>query len=372
MTFRYRMRVAAATALVCLAAASPARAHDCAGIAEDAKRLLCYDAAFGRAAPTLPAMPAMPSGAVAGPTAGAPPATPATPAQAASAAAVAEAEKAHLKADAKKGRSLVEAWDLDPDTALAPFELRAYKPMYLQILSHTNKVNSRPSSAQAANNVVTPLDLQSNELQFQLSFKTKAWDRILGNNGSLWLGYTQTSRWQAYNASNSRPFRETNYEPEAMFVLNTPGNIAGWQSRMSSVSLTHQSNGQSSPLSRSWNRVIGQWGLEKDNTTLLIRPWWRIPEKAARDDNPGIENFVGRGELVLAHRMGEHVVSFQGRHALRTGENARGSAKIDWAIPMAGYLKAHLSLFSGYGESLVDYNHRQTRIGLGVSLVEWR
>jgi phospholipase A1 len=244
--------------------------------------------------------------------------------------------------------------------------------MYLQILSHTNKVNSQPSSAQAANNVVTPLDLQSNELQFQLSFKTKAWDRILGNNGSLWLGYTQTSRWQVYNASNSRPFRESNYEPEAMFVLKTPGNIAGWQSRMSSVSLTHQSNGQSSPLSRSWNRVIGQWGLEKDNTTLLIRPWWRIPEKAARDDNPGIENFVGRGELVLAHRMGEHVVSFQGRHALRTGENARGSAKIDWAIPMAGYLKAHLSLFSGYGESLVDYNHRQTRIGLGVSLVEWR
>lgn len=362
MKSRYLKLAAALVAAVSLPALADL-GHDCAGITTDAARLACYDTAFGRAVPAVPAAAGIgPTGA----------ADPAMPAQTVSAALAAETEKARLKADATKGRSLVDAWDLDPTTALAPFELRAYKPMYLQFLSHTNNVNSRPSSAQPVNNVVTPLDIQANELQFQLSFKTKAVDRLFGDKGSLWLGYTQSSRWQVYNGSNSRPFRETNYEPEAMFVLKTPGSVAGWQSRMSSVSLTHQSNGQSSPLSRSWNRVIAQWGLEKDDTTLLIRPWWRIPEKAATDDNPGIENFVGRGELVLAHRMGEHVLSFQGRHSLRTGDNARGSAKIDWAIPMAGYLKAHLSLFSGYGESLVDFNHRQTRIGVGISLVEWR
>ena len=57
---------------------------------------------------------------------------------------------------------------------------------------------------------------------------------------------------------------------------------------------------------------------------------------------------------------------------LRTGDNARGSAKVEWSIPISGYLKAHLSLFSGYGESLIDYNFRETRLGLGISVVEWK
>jgi phospholipase A1 len=141
---------------------------------------------------------------------------------------------------------------------------------------------------------------------------------------------------------------------------------------MAGIGINHQSNGRAAPLSRSWNRIIAQWGLEKGDTTLLVRPWWRISESITTDDNPGIQNYVGRGEIIAAQRYGEHVVSLQARHSLRGGDNSRGSLKLEWAIPLSGYLKAYLSVFSGYGESLIDYNHNQTMVGAGFSLVEWR
>jgi phospholipase A1/A2 len=244
--------------------------------------------------------------------------------------------------------------------------------VYLLVGTNTNHKNDQPTSRNIRNTVSTPVDIDATEAQFQISFKSKLWDNIFGDNGSLWAGYTQSSRWQIYNDKNSRPFRETNYEPEFMFVMKTPFELAGWQGRMSSIAINHQSNGRASPLSRSWNRVIAQVGLEKDDTMVLIRPWWRIPEKDKNDDNPHIQDYVGRGEVVVAQRFGEHVVSLQARHSLRFGDDSRGSAKLEWAIPISGKLKAHLSLFSGYGESLIDFNHRQTMVGAGISLVEWR
>ena len=71
------------------------------------------------------------------------------------------------------------------------------------------------------------MDLQSAEAKFQLSLKTKVLQGIFGSRADLWVGYTQSSRWQVYNGDISRPFRETNYEPELMLVLPNSYSFAG-------------------------------------------------------------------------------------------------------------------------------------------------
>jgi phospholipase A1 len=73
---------------------------------------------------------------------------------------------------------------------------------------------------------------------------------------------------------------------------------------------------------------------------------------------------------MLERRVGRHVLSATLRHTLRSGERSRGSARGDWAFPLAGGMRGHLQIFSGYAESLIDYNHRQTTVGLGVSFFD--
>lgn len=188
----------------------------------------------------------------------------------------------------------------------------------------------------------------------------------------VWAGCTQPSRWQVYNAELSRPVRQTNYEPEAMLVFGTDCNLLGLHGRMPGLSINHQSNGRGQPLSCSWKRVIARAGFEEGDWAMLLQPWRRIPESAGVDRYPDIENNLGRAGAVFLKRQSGSLVALQLRHRLRGGSNAPGSAEMDSAFPITGDLKRQVEWFTGNGESLIDHNFKQTRVSLGVSLVEWR
>ena len=264
---------------------------------------------------------------------------------------------------------LDKRWELAPESKLGTWNIRAHQPVYLLPAFWTSDKNEFPESPNPQNTVKDDQNLKSLESKFQLSLKTKAFENLIGENGDIWLGYTQSSRWQVYNSEESRPFRETNYEPEASIVFRTNYEILGLNGRLLGLTLNHQSNGRSDPLSRSWNRVMLNLGFERDNFAMMIRPWYRIEEDFKDDNNPDIKNYIGRGDLTTFYRWNDHDFSLLLRHSLKGGDKSNGAAQFDWAFPISGKLRGHFQLFDGYGESLIDYNHRATYVGLGVSLM---
>ena len=272
-------------------------------------------------------------------------------------------------ANAGKGSLLDSRWELARDSKLGVFNLRAYKPVYLLPVFWTTDSNDTPSSSNQTE-VVSPQSLSDVEAKFQINFKTKAVENIFGDNGDIWMGYTQSSHWQVFNGEQSRPFRETNYEPEVLLVFRNNYSVAGWRGRLLGIGVNHQSNGRTDPFSRSWNRVMVNVGLDRQDWALMLRPWYRISD-GNEDENPGIEDYMGRGDMTLVHRRGEHELALMARHSLRGGERARGALQFDWGFPINRRLRGRLQVFDGYGESLIDYNHRATYIGVGLSLLEW-
>lgn len=263
-------------------------------------------------------------------------------------------------------------WELDAEDKKGTFLIRPYKPTYLLLARWSNSPNTLPTSPNPLNVVTTPNNVDPVEAKYQISFKTKLWEGLFGRHGDLWMGYTQQSNWQVYNKRFSSPFRETDYEPELMAVFRTNLDAgAGFKVKMMSLGLNHQSNGRSQPLSRSWNRIVGQIGIERGDFALVVRPWLRLPEKTTKDDNPDITSYMGHGDIQAMWQAGEHGFGLTLRSTLLSGRQSRGAAQFDWSIPIHRNLKGYLQLFTGYGETLIDYNHRQTTFGLGVSLVDW-
>ena len=360
-------RLSGATALVLLGglAAWPAHAQNpdpmdiraCTAIESDAQRLACYDHATGRV--NLPAARKRVDES-----AGIPGvfSVDQNPRQ--------TAEEGNT--EVARPLSLLDSrWELSPESKLGTFNIRGYKPVYLLPLFFTSHQNDQPHSSNPVNSVAAAQQLDSLEMKFQLSLKTKVWQDVFGDNGDLWLGYTQSSRWQVYNDELSRPFRETNYEPEAMLAFDTHYHVAGWDGRLLGIGINHQSNGRANPLSRSWNRVVANVGFERDGWVVLLRPWWRIPESASDDNNPDISDYMGRGELQLVHERNGQEFGMLLRHSFRGGSRSHGAARFTWSFPMAGNLRGYMELFKGYGESLIDYNHNATYVGVGVSLLDW-
>jgi phospholipase A1 len=259
------------------------------------------------------------------------------------------------------GHGLAHEWD--PTN-----ELKSYKQNYFLVYALSSQPNNLPTSPNPLNQILIPYTLDNKDVKFQISVKHALAD--FQQLGAFWFAYTQTSFWQYFDRTNSMPFRENDYEPELIYSLRPN------EASILNFGVVHQSNGESNPRSRSWDRVYIKPGIEfsggGDRRLIVQVRWWqRIPEDIAVDNNPDITEFLGYRELEVRYEQdGAWKVSVIARNR---------ATQLDIAAPLASWLMLssdnagkhsadiHLQYFNGYGESLLDYNQSHVTAGIGIS-----
>ena len=348
------------------AAEPPTLAH-CAAIGAPTDRLVCYDLLAGRApAPVTP--PAQE------PAPGASPATTVNP-PTATALAAKGAPLPDPADPTPPSSQMAKFWELDPQDKRGIFNFVGYQPNYVMPIHVTSRINRAPQSPTQA--AVAEPDYRREEAKFQLSLRTKLAQDLPLIGGDVWAAFSQQVLWQIYNGADSKPFRNTDYQPELIYLLPTSKGLRelpfGWQWRYTQLGLAHQSNGQSDPLSRSWNRVYLAGGFERGDWSLTARLTQRLGEPLETDNNPDLVSYRGRGEFQLNWAHGLQTASLLYRTTL-TGLKY-GAMQLEWTYPVSrdqpNGLRWFVQAFRGYGETLTDYNFRQTSFGLGVTFLQF-
>ncbi|MCP4705693.1 MAG: phospholipase A, partial [candidate division Zixibacteria bacterium] len=110
------------------------------------------------------------------------------------------------------------------------------------------------------------------------------------------------------------------------------------------------------------------------NLLLHLKFRYRLPEDDKEapdapvgDDNPDITDYLGHAELQVYYNLPHnHTIHLKAFGSFKTGH---GGFYLMYNFPVP---KSNNSFFTirfshGYGESLVDYKKKLTRIGIGIS-----
>lgn len=250
------------------------------------------------------------------------------------------------------------------------FIITPHKANYLLPFSYNSNPHQSPFEG---NDGIHPNSIQNIEARFQISVKIPLWNNIINDDGHLFFAFTSQSWWQVYNKVISSPFRETDYEPEFFLLFHNDWKIGNFTNTLWDIGISHQSNGQSGFLSRSWNRVFAHMLFDGGELVFIPKLWYRIPQKTVEykgiiygDDNPGIENYIGSFELLTIYGLREHRFTMLIRNNL--SRHNRGAIKFTWSYPISRNLRIYTEYFNGYGDSILEYKTHTQVFGIGIAL----
>lgn len=249
-------------------------------------------------------------------------------------------------------------------TASDPYVINFYKPTYIMPFYYTGS----PYNSIYENNTPDNETINKAEVKYQLSFKVPIWSNIFCSHTSLFFAYTQLSYWQLYN--NSAFFRETDYEPEFFFANEINHRLyKNWDLNFINLGFVHQSNGFGGDMERTWNRIylnaitsVGDWMIN-------IKPWYIIHDGGMEEHNPDIGDYLGYGEVLVGYKYHHQVFTIQVRNLIENSK--RATAELSWSFPLTKHLNGYVQFFTGYGQSLIEYDHHTNSAGIGIALSNW-
>lgn len=269
------------------------------------------------------------------------------------------------------------------------FGLKPHKVNYLLPLSYSKDKPNRVNPLYGYNDLPDEYNQYNKNLEavFQLSLKKQLTYNLFGLNEFITAAYTQRVWWQIYDESG--PFRETNYQPELFMTIPTSQRIDD-SIGLKGIRLgfIHESNGQEGYKSRSWNRLFATGIWQWDNLFLSTRAWYRIKEDrkpdwyyeqsvddpaliqqySSDDDNPDIEDYLGYGDIEVSYFYGKSQFGLLLRNNLDFDDN-KGAIEVTYSYPFFSSPNTfwYAKVFTGYGESLIDYNVDVTKASFGFS-----
>ena len=207
---------------------------------------------------------------------------------------------------------------------------------------------------------------KSVETKFQISLAKPLFYDLFGLRESLVAAYTQTSWWQI--TRTSAPFRETNYQPEIFLNFASPKYLEQIGVKNLKFGLLHESNGRDGSNSRSWNRAYVQSDFVFGKLSISPRAWMVVGNKG---DNKDILKYIGHGDVRLSYNLNDHIFSLMLRNNLHFDKTNKGAAEISYMFPIFSTgVYGYLQYFTGYGESLIDYNRHTDKFGFGFVILK--
>ncbi len=215
------------------------------------------------------------------------------------------------------------------------------------------------------------------EAELQISLKINIGNDLFGLGEKYYLSYSQRSFWQIYEKSS--PFRETNYNPEMFVVFPVSDETSGFYLRDVTLAYSHFSNGQGQThdktlyeyayqdpnnRSRGLDNLYLTFAFVYDTLITELKVWTPPIEDKAKSDNPDIMDYVGYSRVKFSYFLGENMFTLMGRGSFKTG---KGAVEATYSYPLVDGTYLYAKIFSGYGESLIDYNNQITKFSIGFS-----